>query len=149
MQRTHSMVLGLIAIFVLGGSLVLLSCGGGDDTTEIDASNAAFQVGNKSFTFTTTTVFGLASATLSFNAPATRFALTAGNSAATGVVGYDDGSCTFTVGASTFAGGTGPQVGQVFTADPCETNQSENNNLTLNDVTSASNGPAVTTDFGR
>src|SRR5215468_579785 len=99
MPRTNSMVLGLIAIFVLGGSLVLLSCGGGDDTTDINASNAAFQVGGKSFTFTTTTVFGLASATLSFNAPATRFALTAGNSAATGIVGYGDDTCTFTVGA--------------------------------------------------
>ena len=148
MQRTNSMVLGLIAIFVLGSSLVLLSCGGGDDTTELEASNAAFQVGGKSFTFTTTTVFGPASSTLSFNAPATRFALTVGNSVATGLVGFNDGSCTFTVGASTFAGGTGPQVGQVFTADPCETNQSENNNLTLNDATSASNGPAVIIDFG-
>ena len=148
MQRTNSMVLGLLAIFVLGGSLVLLSCGGGDDTTSLDASNAAFQVGGKSFTFTTTTVFGVASATLSFNTPATRFALTAGNSAATGTVGYGDGSCTFTVGSSNFAGGTGPQRGQVFTADPCETNQSENNNLTLNDVTSASNAPGVNIDFG-
>jgi hypothetical protein len=142
------MVLGLIAIFVLGGSLVLLSCGGDDDTTDIDASNAAFQVGGKSFTFATTNVFGTASATLSFNASATRFALTAGNSVATGLVGYNDGSCTFTVGASTFASGTGPQVGQVFTADPCETDQSNNNNLTLNDTTSASNGPTIIADFG-
>jgi hypothetical protein len=30
MQRTNRIVLGLIAVFVLGGSLVLLSCGGGE-----------------------------------------------------------------------------------------------------------------------
>ena len=53
MPRTNSMVLGLIAVFVLGGALVLLSCGGGDDTTDINASNAASQLGGKQFTFTT------------------------------------------------------------------------------------------------
>src|SRR5262249_44537841 len=123
MQRTNSLVLGLIALFVLGGSLVLFSCGGGDDTTNINASNAAFQVGGKSFTFTTTTVFGVASATLSFNAPATRFTLTAGNSAATGTVGYGDGSCTFTVGAGNFGGGAGAQRGQGVTGGPCGNQQ--------------------------
>jgi len=111
MQRTNSIVLGLIAIFVLGGSLGLLSCGGGDDTTDINASNAASQVGGKQFTFTTQTDFGVASATLAFNAAATRFALAAGNSVATGFVTYGDGSCTFTVQASTFVPGTGPQGG--------------------------------------
>ena len=49
MQRTNRMVLGLIAVFVLGGSLVLLSCGGDDDTTDINASNAASQLGGKQF----------------------------------------------------------------------------------------------------
>jgi hypothetical protein len=143
MQRTNSMVLGLIAIFVLGASLVLLSCSSDDDTTDIDRSNAAAQLGGKQFTFTTETDFGVANATLAFNGDASRFALTAGNGVATGLVGYGDGSCTFSVGASTFASGTGPQVGQVFTADPCRTDQSENNNLTLNDATSISNGPAA------
>ena len=40
MQRMNRMVLGLIAVFVLGGSLVLLSCGG-DDTTDITSEDAA------------------------------------------------------------------------------------------------------------
>ena len=141
MPRTNSIVLGLIAVFVLGGSLGLLSCGGGDDTTDINASNAASQVGGKQFTFPTQTVFGVANATLAFNAPATRFAVVVGNSAAGGSVTYGDGSCTFTVGASTFASGTGPQVGQVFTANTCETDQSQNNNLILDNATSVSNGP--------
>jgi hypothetical protein len=148
MHRTHSMVVGLIAVFVLGGSLVLLRCGGGDNTTNINATNAAAQVGGKQFVFNTNTIFGLASVTLAFNAPATRFAVVAGNSAATGLMTYGDGSCTFTVGASRFASGTGPQVGQVFTANTCETDQDNNNNLKLNDATSISNGPTSITDFG-
>ena len=64
---------------------------------------------------------------------------------ATGLVAYGDGSCTFSVGASTFAPGTGPQVGQVFTADTCQTDQSNNNNLILDDATSSSNGPTAIT----
>ena len=148
MHRTNSMVLGLIAVCVLGGSLALVSCGGGDNTTDINASNAASQLGGKQFVFSTNTIFGLASATLAFNASATRFAVVAGNSAATGLMAYGNGSCTFTVGASTFAGGTGPQVGQVFTANTCETDQDNNNNLKLNDATSVSNGPTTVTNFG-
>jgi len=142
------MVVGLIAVVVLGGSLVLLSCGGGDNTTNISASNAASQLGSKQFVFNVNTIFGLASVTLAFNAPATRFALVAGNSAATGLMTYGDGSCTFTVGASTFASGTGPQGGQVFTANTCETDQDNNNNLKLNDATSTSNGPTTISNFG-
>jgi hypothetical protein len=82
MQRMNRMVLGLIAIFVLGGSLVLLSCGGDDDdTTDINAGNAASQLGGRQFTFSTQTDFGVTVfSTLAFNAAATRFALIAGNS---------------------------------------------------------------------
>ena len=143
MQRTPRLVVGLIVVFVLGGSLGLLRCGGGDNTTDINASNAASQVGGKQFTFPTQTVFGVANATRAFNAPATRFAVVAGNSAAGGSVTYGSGSCTFTVGASTFAPGTGPQNGQVFTANTCQTDQSQSNNLILNGVISASNGPVA------
>ena len=45
MQRMNRMVLGLIAVFVLGGSLVLLSCGGDDDTTDITSGGRRFSVG--------------------------------------------------------------------------------------------------------
>ena len=62
MERMNRMVLGLIAVFVLGGSLVLLSCGGSDDTTDITASDAAFQLGGKQFVFTTETEFCVAKA---------------------------------------------------------------------------------------
>jgi len=143
MRRTNSIVLGLIAVFVLGGSLVLLSCGGDDNTTDINASNAPAQLGGKQFVFQEQTIFGNASATLAFNADASRFALVAGNSAATGLVAYGDGSCTFSVGAnaSNFAPGTGPQGGQVLTANTCQTDQDNNNNLILNDAKSVNNEP--------
>ena len=66
MQRTNRMVLGLMAVFVLGGSLVLLSCGG-DDTTDINASNAASQLGGKQFIFTAETDFGVTVSTCEIN----------------------------------------------------------------------------------
>ena len=68
----------------------------------------------------TTTVFGVTNATLAFNAPATRFAVVVGNSAAGGSVTYGDGSCTFTVGASTFASGTG--LGLYIARELCAAN---------------------------
>src|SRR5262245_2317678 len=98
MQRMNSLVVGLLAVFVLGGSLALLSCGGGDNTTDINASNAAAQLGNRQFIFTTETDFNVtASATLAFNSDASRFALLAGNSRAVGAMTYGSGSCTFAI----------------------------------------------------
>src|SRR5882672_7240581 len=142
MQRTNSMVVGLIALVVLGGSLVLLRCGGGDDTTDINAGNAPSQLGGKQFTFSTQTDFGVTVfSTLAFNANATRFALIAGNSRAAGAMQY--GSCIFIVDASNFVLGTGPQNGVVVTVNTCQTDQSNNNNLILNGATSTSNGPVT------
>jgi hypothetical protein len=103
-------------------------------------------LGGKQFVFSTQTAFGVANATLAFNAAANRFALLAGNSRAVGVVTY--GSCIFTVDASNFVVGTGPQRGLVVTVNTCQTDQSNNNNLILNDATSSSNGPAPTVNFG-
>jgi len=142
MQRTNRIVLAILAVFILGGSLVLFGCGGGDDTTDINASNAASQLGGKQFLFTAETDFGVTvGTTLAFNAAATRFALIAGVSRATGVMTY--GSCIFTVGASNFGVGTGPLPGAVITVNTCQTDQSNNNNLILNDATSTSNGPTT------
>jgi hypothetical protein len=151
MQRTNRIVLGLIAVFVLGGSLVLLSCGGGDSTTDIDASNAASQLGAKQFGFNAETDFDVTvNATLAFNANATRFALTTGTAGtvafssirAVGRMSYGSGSCTFTVDGSNFVSG-GPRVGLVVTASTCQTDQDNNNNLILNDATSNFNGPVT------
>jgi hypothetical protein len=144
MQRTNRMVLGLIAVFVLGGSLVLLSCGGDDDdTTDINSGNAAFQLGNRQFTFSTQTDFGVTVfSTLAFNANADRFALIAGTSRAVGAVQY--GSCIFTVDGIS-GDGFGPRVGLVVTVNTCQTDQSNNNNLILNGATSTSNALIPTT----
>jgi hypothetical protein len=151
MQRTNRMVLGLIAVFVLGGSLVLFSCGGSDNTTDITFSNAPSQLGNKQFTFTTETDFNVtAAATLVFNSNASRFALIAGavgsvdvsTIRAVGSMSY--GSCIFTVDGSNFISG-GPQKGLVVTVSTCQTDQDNNNNLILNDATSTGNGPVTVT----
>ena len=145
MQRTNRMVLGLMAVFVLGGALVLLSCSG-DDTTDINAANAPALLGGRQFLFTTETDFGITvGATLAFNASATRFALRAGASRAVGAMRY--GSCIFNVDASNFGAGTGAQVGLVVTVNTCQINESENNNLNLNDATSTSNGPTTISNF--
>ena len=145
MQRTNRMVLGLIAVFVLGGSLVLLSCGGGgDNTTPISQSNAAAQLGGKQFTFSSETDFNVTvNSVLAFNTSASNFALVAGGRAV-GSMSYGSGACTFTIRSidTAFVGG-GPTVGLVVTANPCETDQDNNNNLILNNATSTSNGPTT------
>jgi hypothetical protein len=150
MQRTNSMVLGLIAIFVLGGSLVLLSCGGGDDTTDIDASNAASLLSCRQFTFSGETDFNVTvNATLGFNNGATRFALLGPSGSAVGSVNYGDGSCTFTVDRDGVSGIVfGPTPGLIVTVDPCQIDTSNNNNLILNDTTSTSNGSIQGTSLG-
>ena len=118
MQRTNRMVLSLIAVLVLGGSLVLLSCGGGDDTTDITQSNAASQLGGKQFTFAAETDFNVTvTSTLGFKADASRFALLAPGGSAVGFMSYGDGSCTFTVDG--LAGTAfGPRVGLVVGGHP-------------------------------
>jgi hypothetical protein len=148
MQRTNRMVLGLIAVFVLGSSLVLLSCSSDDDTTDITQSNFASLLSCRQYTFTSETDFNVTVAsTLGFNNGATRFALVAPSGPAVGFVNYGDSSCTFTVdGVSGNA--FGPGAGLVVTADPCQTDQSNNNNLILNDTTSTSNGFIQGTAFG-
>jgi hypothetical protein len=143
------MVLSLIAVLVLGGSLVLLSCGGGDDTTDITSSNARDQLGGHQYTFSGETDFNVTvTATLGFNTLATRFAFLAPGSSAVGSMSYGDGSCTFTVDRLSGAA-FGPTRGLVVAVDTCQTDQSNNNNLILNDATSTSNVPIqVTVDFG-
>ena len=146
MQRTNRMVLGLMAVFVLGGALGLLSCGGGDETTDINASNATSLLGGRQYLFTAETDFGITvGATLAFNATATRFAVRAGSSRAVGAIRY--GLCIFNVEASNFGAGTGPLEGLVVTVNTCQINNSEGNNLNLNDATSTSNGSTPITNF--
>jgi hypothetical protein len=150
MQHTNRMVLGLIAVFVLGGSLVLLSCGGDDDTTDITQSNFASLLSCRQYTFSGETDFNVTvNVTLGFNNGATRFGLLGPSGSAVGSVNYGDGSCTFTVDRDGVSGIVfGPTPGLIVTADPCQIDESNNNNLILNDTTSTSNGFIQGTPFG-
>jgi len=165
MQRMNRMVLGLVAVFVLGSSLALLSCSSDDEnTTDIsDQGTAASLVGGKAFTFADGTILGVTPAntptTVAFNATATRFAVSTATRKATGTVTY--GSCIFTVGSTTnpdaaaggsnFPAGTGPQPNQSFTLNPC-TFDNDATTLTItigaNTITSGSAVSTGTTGFG-
>lgn len=77
------------------------------------------------------------------------FTLTSGGSTATGAVTV--GSCEYTVTASTFAGGSGPQVGDQFTHDPCEIDEATGAYRGTNqetDLTSTSAAPVTGTGGG-
>jgi len=167
MRRTNRMVLGLVAVCVLGSSLALLGCGGGDDenVVGITAANASSLVGGKAFTFPGDTGFGIANANLplilAFNSSASRFALSVSGSlrVATGTVTY--GSCIFTVGPTTepitgVGGGSnfpnqppvpGPRPNQVIIIDSCQYD-TENNALILNGVSSSITQGTGTGGFG-
>jgi hypothetical protein len=92
----------------------------------------ADDVNNQSFTFANGAVFNTAlnnvSTTLSFTDNATSFTLSSAGGTATGTNRFD--SCILTVTASTYGPGTGPQVGEVITLDPCDFD-SENKRLTV------------------
>jgi len=167
MQRMNRMVLGLVAVFVLGSSLALLGCSSDDDdiTDVSDQATAAALLGGQAFTFADGTVFGVTPAntvtTLSFNATATRFNLSAPGLArsATGTVTY--ASCILntgpgtgangpnaTGGGSNFPAGTGPQANSVNTLNPC---QFDNTTLTITVTTnlgSATSNTQVPTGSG-
>jgi hypothetical protein len=170
MQRTKRMMLGLVAVFVLGGSLALLGCSDDDDDNIIDIGDqgtAAALLGSRTFTFADGTAFGVTPAntptTLAFNANATRFSVSTAARRATGTVTY--GSCIFTVGPSTtnpdatggigggtnFPANTGPQANQQFVADPC-TFDEDATTLTITiggtTATSTTTGSTGTGGFG-
>jgi len=164
MKRMNRMVLVLVAVFVLGGSLALLSCSSDDDdnTTDVtDQGTAASLLGNKTFVFPDGTAFGVTPAntttTLAFNASATRFSVSTATRLANGTVTY--GSCFFTVGPNTtasatvsgsnFPAGTGPQPNQAFTANPCTFDGDANTlTITIGATTTTSNSSGVPTGTG-
>jgi len=164
MQRMNRMVLGLVAVFVLGSSLVLLSCSSDDEenTTEVrDQVTATNLLGGKAFTFADGQAFGVLPAgtptTLAFNGNATRFAVSAAGRRATGTVTY--GSCIFTVGPNSspdaagggtnFPAGTGPQPVQQFTANTCTFDTVATTlTITINNINITSGSPVSTGAVG-
>jgi hypothetical protein len=128
----NRMMLGLVAVFVLGSSLALLGCGGDDcdcdDITTIDAnSNNAALLGGKAFTFADGTAIVITPAgiptVLTFNSTATRFNLSTGTFVATGAVTFSSinlivGNSTAptpTVPGSTFPAASAAAAGKTIT----------------------------------
>jgi hypothetical protein len=102
------------------GAGILAGCYLSRTTDQATASD----VNNQSFTFTNGAVFNAAlvniSTTLCFTDNATNFTLSSAGGTATGTNRFD--SCILTVATSTYTVGTGPQVGEVITLDPCDFN---------------------------
>jgi hypothetical protein len=133
MPRLSHILLTLGAVLTIAGALILSGCAATDgQATEED-------VNNKAFTFPSGTVFhpALTSATtLEFTDRANIFTLLSAGGTASGSNRF--GSCILTVGTSTYASGTGPQVNDVMTLNPCIFD-STNRTLTV------SNGPITAT----
>src|SRR5215475_11350842 len=138
MPRLSHILLTLGVMLTIAGALILSGCAATDEqATEEDLNN-------KAFTFPSGTVFhpALAGATtLEFTDKARNFALISAGGTASG--GNRLGSCMLLVGISTYAPGTGPQVNDVITLNPC-TFDSTNRTLTVSNgsITTTSN-PAI------
>lgn len=115
-----SRIFGLGALLTMLGAGILAGCYLSRTTDQATASD----VNNQSFTFTNGAVFNAAlvniSTTLCFTDNATNFTLSSAGGTATGTNRFD--SCILTVATSTYTVGTGPQVGEVITLDPCDFN---------------------------
>src|SRR5262249_48761907 len=123
----------LIAVVVMSSALTVLGCGGDKKFTGATANDLA----NRAYTFPTGAGALLARAsslppgqpfTLQFgnfggtNSGPVR--LESGGSSASGTVTI--GSCIFQFNQSTFPAGRGPQVGTLFTSNPCEVDRTHN-----------------------
>src|ERR671924_299660 len=112
MPRLSHILLNLGVVVV--GALTLSGCAATDGQATAD------DVNNKAFTFPSGTVFHPAltgATTLEFTNRANTFTLFAAGGTASGSNRF--GSCILTVGTSTYAPGTGPQVNDVITVNPC------------------------------
>jgi hypothetical protein len=118
--------------------LILSGCAATDGQASGD------DVNNNAFTFPSGTVFhpALTSATtLEFTNNANAFSLFSTGGIAAGNNRF--GSCVLTVGSSTYAPGTGPQVNDVITLNRCDFN-STNRTLTVsNRSITATSSPAI------
>lgn len=133
MPRLRRILLNLGVVLTIAGALTLSGCAAtdGQATTE--------DVNNNAFTFSSGTVFHPAltgATTLEFTDNANTFMLFSAGGTASGNNRF--GSCILTVSTSTYTPGTGPQVNDVITLNPCNFD-STNRTLTV------SNGPATAT----
>jgi hypothetical protein len=113
-------ICGRGALLTIIGALILAGCYLSHTVDQATASD----VNNQSFTFTNGAVFHAAlvnvSTTLCFTDNATNFTLSSAGGTAAGTNRFD--SCILTVANSSYTVGTGPQVGEVITLDPCDFN---------------------------
>ena len=133
MPRLRHILLHLGVVLTIAGALTMSGC------TSTDQQATEDDVNNKAFTFPSGTVFHPAlttATTLEFTNNAFTFMLSSAGGTASGSNRFD--SCILTVGTSTYAPGTGPQVNDVITLDPCNFD-STNRTLTV------SNGPITAT----
>jgi hypothetical protein len=133
MPRLRHILLHLGVVLTIAGALTMSGC------TSTDQQATEDDVNNKAFTFPSGTVFHPAlttATTLEFTNNAFTFMLSSAGGTASGSNRFD--SCILTVGTSTYAPGTGPQVNDVITLEPCNFD-STNRTLTV------SNGPITAT----
>ncbi len=139
MQHMRKTLFGLGALLTIAGALMLVGCAGTDGQTTAD------DVNNKAFTFPTGAVFHPALAngatTLQFTNNATTFTLSSTGGTATGSNRF--GSCILTVTISTYTPGTGPQVNDVITLNPCDFNSTNRTLMVSNGPTTATSNPAI------
>ena len=111
-------VFGLGALLTMIGALILAGC---YLSRTIDQATAS-DLNNRSFTFANGAVFHVnlvnISTTLCFTDNATNFTLSSAGGTAAGTNRFD--TCILTVANSSYTVGTGPQVGEVITLDPCD-----------------------------
>jgi hypothetical protein len=138
MPRLSHILLNLGVVLIIAGALILSGCAATDGQATAD------DVNNKAFTFPNGTVFhpALTSPTfLEFTDNASTFTLSSAGGTASGSNRF--GSCILTVGSSKYDAGTGPQVNDVITLNPCNFD-STNRTLTVsNGSITATSSPAI------
>jgi len=146
MPRPRHILLNLAVVLTIAGALTLSGCAATDGQATAD------DVNNKAFTFPNGTVFHPAltgATTLEFTDRGNTFTLSSAGAGGPEAIpptasgSNRFGSCILTVGTSTYAPGTGPQVNDVMTLNPC-TFDSTNRTLTVSNgpITAISN-PAI------
>lgn len=140
MQRMRKTLFILEALLTIAGALTLFGCTGTDGQATAD------EVNNKAFTFPNGAVFQPALAnvatTLEFTNKAANFTLSSAGGTATGNSRF--GSCILTVANSTYTPGTGPQVNDVITLNPCDFDSTNRTLMVANGSTTATSNPAIT-----
>jgi hypothetical protein len=138
MPRLSRILLTLGVVLTIASALILSGC------TATDGQATEEDVNNKSFTFPNGTVFHpalISPTTLEFTNKANTFTLFSAGGTASG--GNRFGSCILTVGSSTYDLGTGPQVNDVITLDPCTFDSTNNTLMVSNGSITATSNPAI------